>query len=104
MHMSRKNFIHQLTVSNKTVPITHVVAVRFAHCIGVSYWNSFVAHCTQIKHCQARIHRIHEFGIGSAQLQSVSSVLDEQYNIGKSQHKPINLDGFICKNTWMIQH
>ena len=22
-----------------------MVAVRFAHCIGVSYWNSFVAHC-----------------------------------------------------------
>ena len=22
-----------------------MVAVRFAHCIGVSYWNGFVAHC-----------------------------------------------------------
>jgi len=26
-----------------------VFAVRFMHCIGVSYWNSFVAHCSIVQ-------------------------------------------------------
>jgi hypothetical protein len=59
----------------------------------------FVRQLTRIERRQARIRRIRESGIGSAQLESVSSVPDERYNIGKSQHRPIDLDGFIRKNS-----
>lgn len=64
-------------------------------------WTSrkgFVCQLAWIEQRQVRIHQICQSGISSGVSESVPTIPDECYNIGKSQHRPIVLNRFISQN------
>lgn len=59
----------------------------------------YIRQLTQIEWCQARIQQICKASKATTvPTEVVPNILDEHYNIGKSQHLPIDLNSFIQKN------
>ena len=59
----------------------------------------YICQLTWIEWRQARIHRIRE-ALKAAMVpeEAVPNIPDKHYNIGKSQHLPIDLNSFVQKN------
>ena len=59
----------------------------------------YIRQLTRIERRQARIRRIREASkAATVPTEAVPNVPDERYNIGKSQHLPIDLNSFVRKN------
>ena len=59
----------------------------------------YIRQLARIERRQARIRRIREASKATTvPTEAVPDVPEERYNIGKSQHLPINLNSFVRKN------
>ena len=59
----------------------------------------YIRQLAQIERHQARIRQIRETSkSATVTTEIVPNVPDERYNIGKSQHLPIDLNSFVWKN------
>ena len=59
----------------------------------------YIRQLARIERRQARIRRIRETSkSATVTTEIVPNVPDERYNIGKSQHLPIDLNSFVRKN------
>ena len=69
--------------------------MRFTHTSRKGY----ICQLARIERRQARIRRIREASKATTvPTEAVPDVPEERYNIGKSQHLPINLNSFVQKN------
>ena len=58
----------------------------------------YIRQLARIKRRQARIRRIREASKAVTPAEVVPNIPNEHYNIGKSQHLPIDLNSFVRKN------